>query len=340
MKKKQDIPTATELKSLYFDVLNGYTSMKLNDKTVFLKHLNVFDSIDTDKEYSQCLERAKSKKLPTEKEKIEYLIEEGLWSNEKEEKVKTLKEYIIGLEETKSKIFMEAEVNYVKEQIEIKSQKLKDLTMEKLKLVGVTAEKYAEKRSNEYYMRMVIYKDKEFKEPYYSEEDFDDLSDQSLNDVFTLYSGASRFLNNQCIKRLSIASFFTTFYYLCDDNPYTFYGKPVYTLTFFQNELFAYARYFKSLAQDAKVKAPTDMQDDPDALIEFYEGSKNAQEAADKMNQGKGAQGAGASTVVGASQKDLEKMGYGKQQGISLAAEAKKRGGKLTMEDFADIHVQ
>ena len=99
-------------------------------------------------------------------------------------------------------------------------------------------------------------------------------------------------------------------------------------------------RYFKNLAQDAKAKAPAHMQDDPDALIEFYEGSKNAQEAAEKMESGKGAQGSGASTVVGATKKDLEKMGYGKQQGISLAAEAQKRGGKLTMEDFTDIHVQ
>ena len=115
-------PSTVELKALYFDVLNGYTTMTHENKKVYLKHLNVFDSIDTDLEYKNCLERAKSKKLPTEKEKIDYLIKEELWSKEKDEKIKMLQTYITGLEETRSKIFMEQEIEYVKSQIKNKGE--------------------------------------------------------------------------------------------------------------------------------------------------------------------------------------------------------------------------
>ena len=214
---KAGSPSVVELKALYFDVLNGYTTMDHGGKKIYLKHLNVFDSIDTDLEYKKCLERAKGKELPTEKEQIEYLIKEELWTKEKDEKIKSLRIYVAGLEETKSKIFMETEVEYIKGEIKSKGEKLKKLILDRLKLVGVTAEKYAEKRSNEFYMRSVLYKDKEYNEPHFSEEDFDDLSDQQLNDVFTSYTSFSLHLNRACIKRLSIASFFTTFFYLCDD---------------------------------------------------------------------------------------------------------------------------
>lgn len=332
-------PTMKELKILYSNVLKGHTVFYIdNIKKAYIKHLNIFDSVDTDKSYQSNLEEAKKQKLPTEEEQIEYLISEDLWSKENEKNIVEYSKYLLNLEDTKSKLFMEAEVNQIKKQIEEVSEKLKKLRYEKLKLVGLTAEAYAEKRSNEEYMRYVLYKDKEFKEPYFTEEEFDDLSNEDLNTIFAKYGEANRPLAQGHLKKLALASFFANFYYLCDDNPYTFFGKPVYSLTFHQTEMFAYARYFKGLAQDAKVKAPREIHDDPDALIEFYEGTKNAQEAQEKMTQGKGAAGAGASTIVGASKKDMEKMGYGKQQGIDLIAEANKRGGKLTMEDFADIH--
>ena len=334
-------PTTGELKILYASVLKGYTIIPIdNEEKAYIKHLGIFDSVDTEEHYNFSLRKAKNLELPTNKEQLDYLIEEDLWSTENEAKIKRYEKYINSLEDTKSQLFMEAEIEQIKKQIDETAEKLKKLKYDRLKLMGLTAEAYAEKRSNEEYMKSVIYKDTEFKEPYYTEETFDDLSNEDLNAIYAKYSEANRLLGEGHLRRLALTSFFTNFYYLCDDNPYTFFGIPVYKLTFHQTEMFAYGRYFKGLATDAKIKAPREIQDDPDALIEFYEGSKNAQDAMEKMEKGKGAQGAGASTVVGASKKDLEKMGYSKRQGIDLIAEANKRGGKLTMEDFVDIHGQ
>jgi len=328
-----------DLKMLYFDVLNGYTKLRINDREpAYIKHLNVFDSIDSDQAYQENLKRATNKKLPTEEEQIDYLKSEDLWSDDKEKKIKELSIYLDNLEETKSKLFIEDEITHIKGQIKETAEKLHEIQLDRVKLVGLTAESYAEKRGNEYYMRHVLYKDEECKINYFTEEEFDDLSDNDLGQVYLSYKDSNKYLSPISFKRLAITPFFTNFFYLCEDNAYNFFGKAVYKLTFHQTELFAYARYFKSLTQDAKVKAPKDLHDDPDALIEFYEGSKNAQEAMEHMQKGKGAQGTGASTIVGASKKDLEKMGYDQKDGIDLVAEANKRGGTLSMEDFADIH--
>ena len=133
--------------------------------------------------------------------------------------------------------------------------------------------------------------------------------------------------------------FFCNYYYLCDDNPHIFYGKPVVDLTFYQAEMFAFGRYFKNLAQDAKVQPPDEIRNDPDKLIEFYEAKKNADAVMDKANERAGDKG-GATSLVGATKEDLEALGYQQGQGttVSLTDVANKKGGSLSMEDFIQLH--
>ena len=104
-----------------------------------------------------------------------------------------------------------------------------------------------------------------------------------------------------------------------------------------QGELFSYGKYFKHILSEMKNKPHPDVMDDPDKLIELYNVGQNA----DKIKQSM--ENADASTVVGATSEDLERMGLKApsdepQQGISLAEEAAKKGGKLSMEDLMNLH--
>ena len=340
------VPTTSQLKILYADILLGRTKMLTTDKksAVWIKHLNVHDDVNSDITYERALADAKKQGLPTKKEQTKYLIEENLWSDEKERELAGLKVALGNLTVTKSKVFLEIDVENVKKQIEETEKKVFTMSTEKADLLGLTAELHADKKGNEYYMQNVLYKDEEFKEPCWNEEEFNDLTNEQIGQVFQSYQHTMNQISSMNIKRLSLKTFFCNHYYLCEDNPMTFYGKPVVDLTFNQSELFAYARYFKSLAQDTKISVPQEISDDPDALIEFYEGAKNASDAKERMDQGKGSQGSGASTIVGATKKDLEKLGYGGDEGqstgIDLIQEAEKRGGQLDMQDFIDIHAQ
>ena len=81
------------------------------------------------------------------------------------------------------------------------------------------------------------------------------------------------------------------------------------------------------------------MLDNQDKMIEFYEMRSNAEEVMEKIEEKSGEQ-SGATSLVGATNEDLEALGYKKGGGktIDLMDVAGKKGGQLSMDDFIDLH--
>lgn len=336
--------TEIDLKMVFADILRGYSTMKSHlvedgKKDLYIKHTNIYDNVETDYTYDQCFKKAKSRSLPTEKEQTQYLIKEDLWTKEQDMEVARLKLYISNLNTTKSKLYLMSQIDQVKQDIEESEAKLTALISEREELMGFTAEKYANKRANEIYIQRAVYADKDFSAPALSKEDFNYISDQDLMKLTQNYNEGTKYVSMDNIKKISLMGFFCNYFYLCDDNPQIFYGKPVIDLTFYQAEIFAFGRYFKNLAQESKAAPPDEIRNDPDKLMEFYEARKNAEEVLDKVSERTGDKG-GATSLVGATKEDLEALGY--QQGgintINLSEVASKKGGKLSMEDFIELH--
>lgn len=338
---KQQKAKEIDLKSVFYDVLKGHTVFepRFIGKRCYVKHLNIYDNVETDKLYDSCFKKAKGKGLPTEEEQKKYLDEESLWTVKQDAKIDELTGFVSNLRATKSKLFLKSQIEPIVQQIEEAEKKLFDLSKERIELMGYTAESYANKRSNEIYIRKAIFTTPTFEENSINETDFDHISDEELSSLTIDYNAATKFLTLDSIKKISLLPFFCNYFYLCDDNPMIFFGKPVIELSFFQAELFAFGRYFKGLVQESKAQPSDDIRNDPDKLIEFYEMRKNAEEVIEKLEARSGEK-AGASSLVGATKEDLEAIGY--QQGvgktISLQEAAAKKGGKLSMDDFMDLH--
>tara|TARA_Y100000593_G_scaffold749_1_gene1405 strand:+ start:8998 stop:10014 length:1017 start_codon:yes stop_codon:yes gene_type:complete len=331
----------TELKILYFDVLNGYTEIKNTPLgTVYSKHLNVFDSISTDKDQQKALQKAKKMGLPTEEEQLIYLDKEGLWGDEKEREIYELEGMLNNLADTKSNLFLKSQIRGIEAQIEETEKQIGKLKTEKAEMVGLTAEAYASKKANELYMLSVLYKDKEFKELALPEEKYDELNDNDMSLLLATYNIGMKNLNINDIKRIALCGFFVNFFYLCEDNPYIFFGVPVVKLTYYQSELFSYGRYFKHLASESKNKPPREIMDDPDRLAEFYEMSKKAEEFMDKNDKrAKDGKQNVASSLVGATAEDLELLGMSPQEGdIDITDFAKSKGGVVEFDDIMKLH--
>ena len=47
---------------------------------LYIRHIGIFDNVETDLIYETCLSRAKEKKLPTEEQQAEYLKKEDIWT--------------------------------------------------------------------------------------------------------------------------------------------------------------------------------------------------------------------------------------------------------------------
>lgn len=324
-----------ELKLVFSEIVEGYS---LTRSELFgdlkIKHINNYDSAKTDIKNNYYFEKAVSQGLPKREEKLEYLIKEKLWDSEKDKEADRLKEMLKGMNRTKSKLFLQAQIDAIKKDIVDNEIKLSNILAEKESVIGFTAEEYANRRINEYYMHISIL-DEEGKQ-LFGENEFDELEQDQVNDIMRVYEKNNRKFKAEILKKISLADFFTNIFYLCEDNVFNFYGKPVIDLTFYQIEIYSYGRYFKSIIQNSEEKIPDHIVEDPDKLIEWAESSKNVKEVLEKTS---GDAESGASSIMGATKQDLAKAGIDENQDvIDLSQKAQEKGGRLTMEDMMKLH--
>lgn len=324
-----------ELKLVFSEIVEGYS---LTRSELFgdlkIKHINNYDSAKTDIKNNYYFEKAVSQGLPKREEKLEYLIKEKLWDSEKDKEADRLKEMLKGMNRTKSKLFLQTQIDAIKKDIVDNEIKLSNILAEKESVIGFTAEEYANRRINEYYMHISIL-DEEGKQ-LFGENEFDELEQDQVNDIMQVYEKNNRKFKAEILKKISLADFFTNIFYLCEDNVFNFYGKPVIDLTFYQIEIYSYGRYFKSIIQNSEEKIPDHIVEDPDKLIEWAESSKNVKEVLEKSS---GDAESGASSIMGATKQDLAKAGIDENQDvIDLSQKAQEKGGRLTMEDMMKLH--
>ena len=324
-----------KLKLVFSEIIEGYSLINTNNfGEIRIKHINNLDAAKTDIKNHFYFEKAVSQGLSKREDKIEYLTKEGLWSSEKDDEVKRIQNLVKGLNKTKSKLFLQAQIDQIKKEIKQNEEKLYEILAEKESIVGFTAEEYAHRRINEYYMHLSIL-DKDGKRMF-KENEFDDLEESQVSEIFSIYSQNNEKFQGENLKRISLSDFFTNIFYLSDDNIFNFYGKPIIHLTFYQAELFSYGKYFKSIIQNSEDKIPDHIVEDPEELIEWAESSKNVKEILEKSSsEGEG----GASSIVGATKEDLAKAGIDQSQDvIDLDQKAKEQGGRLSMEDMMKLH--
>lgn len=324
------------LKVIFSEILRGYTLVENKDfGKIKIKHFNNFDSAELDIKNRYFYEKARDQGLPTREQKIEYLLKEDIWDEKKNKEILNLKTMIAGLKNSKSKVFLQAHIDNINRQLEENQLKLAHLEIQKEELIGFCAENYAQRRINEHYMQKAILKDNgEF---LLSNEDFEDLQQDELMGLISTYNKNTRKFESPNLKKISLSGFFTNLFYLCENNAYTFFGKPLVELTFYQVELFGYARYYKSLMESSESKVPDEVRQDPEKIVEWFESSKSAREVMDK-SQTAGKEGS-ATSLVGATKQDLKRLGLDNpNETISLAKKAAEKGGSLTMEDMMKIH--
>jgi hypothetical protein len=171
----------------------------------------------------------------------------------------------------------------------------------------------------------------------FSKEEFDELGEGQMVELIGIYNKSTKKFKSDALKRISVSGFFTNLFYLCSDNPFVFFGKSVVELTFYQIELFGYGRYYKNMIENSENKPPEEISSNPEKLVEWFESSKSARETLDKSKMG--GQDGSATSLVGASKEDLQRLGLDNpNETINLAKKAAEKGGSLTMDDMMKLH--
>ena len=326
--KSQDFSVC---RKLYKDIINGYSYIPYHK--FYIKHFKEVDIGEINESKQIIIEESKDKGLLFEKEKVKMLIENDHWTQEKEFEIQSLAEQISNHRQAKTKLFIKAQLDSVQHEIDKKEKKLNDIIVEKDSAVGLTVEKYSEKKSSEEITRFALFKDKDFNDPLYSQEEYDELENKELEKLIFIYSTIMSEFSERKIKMIAAATFFMNTLMLCKNNPFIFFGKPACQLTNLQMEMFSHGLSFKSVLEKGNIPS-VEASSDLEQMVEWYESSGNIQKLSEKAKDRDG------STVMGASKKELRMMTNEGDNVIDLAKEAEKKGGELDIHDFVRIHSQ
>ena len=318
------------LRSLFSDVIRGYSNIRDSFfGNVYIKHLNNIDLAEIDSVYNHYYNEALKKRIPTYKEKCEYLLKTEQWNKKDEEKLVDYKKTLIDFEANVSNQFLKSKRDMWVAEIKKIKLEIESIESRKNALIGDICEGFASKKSNETHILSSYYKDPELKNKLFTQEEFNELEDEKILKTFEIFNKHSQNFNSEFLKKLSISPIFLNMFYLSGDNIYYFYGKPIIYLTFYQIELFSLANNFKTILSEFGNTIPKDIMADPDKLLEYVELNRNYKKAFPEDDEGGGGRG-----IMGATKSDLETLGIQAGGNDKLSEELKKKGGKLSMQDL------
>jgi hypothetical protein len=323
----------SKYKKAFRDIKNGFSEIKVLENLFYLKHLSLEDQVDIDQIYDHYFDEAKNRGVPTNDETLKRLIEEKQWSTKQESLIKQEEDFIDNLNKQKKSLYLKSEIQRVNADIESGQKRLYDLKNTKASFFNRTAESYAEERVNDFYILKCLYKDKKLSQQAFEEDQFDNIDSETLTSIIKQYSEVYKNINDNTIQYIVLQDFFNL-YMPFAENPTEFFGKSVCELTYNQVKLLIYSRFFKNVFQQND-KMPQDIKNDPDKIIDYVNANENAKKVIENKNNKENQ----ASSIIGATSEDLEYVGLKAkgQKTLSLADEAKKKGGSLSMEDMMKI---
>ncbi len=323
-----------QLRIAFSEILRGNALLEMPDFSgIFIKHLNSFDILEVDCYYEEAYQKAINSGIVSEKERLFFLEKENIWGKKEEESIKSLNETKEALVKSKIKCFIIQQKEQFQEAIDKTNKELKILENKKQTLIGLTAENYATKKSNEHYLYISLYKNN-LKDKYFSFEEFDNLEEEKLQKIIKYYNQKIDKYSTENLKQIAISNFFINSFCLAEDDTQKYYGKPIVDLTFYQTELFIHGKIFKSIFTENFDKIDKTILNDPDKILEWHKTSVAAQDTLKGIDN---KESLGGSAIVGATKEDLKALGI-ENEGVSLSAELNKAGRSLTFQEIIDLH--
>lgn len=326
---------------VYHEVINGYSEFVTDGSSAYVKHVSEYDLGELELSSEAHFSEAKSKGLPTEEEQLDILCKNEIWSLEKEDEISALKNDLSLKLDSHKKLFLKKQIKNSQKLIDELEKKLSELLKERENLMGLTCERFAEKKSNEEIVLYTFFKDKYFQERLFTQEQFDDMHHSKLFIYMQMYNDVSNKTSYEETKRLAALPFFTNLFFLADDDPFKFFGVPISKLTISQVNLFNAGKTYKSILSQGNSPSE-EMYQDLDKLVSFYDsysgsGSEELKEGVNKDAQ----------SIVGATIDEMKQLtkGKGDESVITMnkaLEQAEKETGKsrsdLSMEDIAKMH--
>jgi len=320
---------------IFSDICRGYSSFTLKDKVYFIKHLTLAEQFALSSNYQIYENKAKALGLFSEKDQINFAVEQGWWSIENEEKTNFFRKVITNLKKTREKLVYKSQKEAVDAQIKQNEAMLLAFLKQRNDLLVYTTENYINKKIQEELFKLVLFKDSSLKECCYCDNDLYEEEDIDLiSEIAIEVEKAAVFLKNDSIKRVAASGFFQNLIFL-SETAHEFWGKPVTQCSKYQIDVLLYGKSYRNFIRGQAESGKAlheDIVSDPEKLISFVENYNPNSKKPFKKTKGENA----VSSYVGATQEDLKDLGVQveKVQGHTLLDLARKSGGVLEKDDY------
>lgn len=325
----------TQYRKVFRDIVKGWSEVKYKKKTLFIKHLNATDQVDIDEIRARYLKNAIKRGIPQKEELIADLKKEGVWTDEDDRKIIRHENYIEQLVKGKSQLVLKSQLDQQNKNISEARKELESMLNKKQEILGVNAEDYADKRSNDYYIIKSFFNDAELKDPLFPDENaYSELYAEDVTGLVKLYNNTFECFEEENIQHMILQDFYYIYFPFSEDTV-GFFGRPVVELTYNQLKLIVYTKIFKNIFENNK-HIPEKIKKDPEALLDYGSIDEDAKrKVQEKFNSDKD-----GSTLFNATDEDFEYAGLEKpsdKAGISLHKAAEKKGGSLSMQDLMEL---
>lgn len=322
--------TEEEYIGIVGEVFDGSTEIPYNGDSVYLKHFSIRDQRYIHKFYNKYKNIAESKGIPSEKQMLDTLRADGVWTDDDDLGIINLEREIEGLRGSQRSTLLPSQKNSIQKTIDDKRIELNFLESKKINLLGKTSESYGITRSNEEFIRYLLYKDPSCREHLFTEKEFAELSDKELEYFINMQSDIALRLKEENIQKSVLRDFFSMYLSQAEDVS-SFYGKPIIELSAYQLKLAIYARVFFNIFQ-YNDDIPDYIRKDPDAILRFSESKRGGPASSSKSSNSE----SGGTAVFNATKEDLDFVDPNARK-ISLSEEIEKRGGSMNMDDFINL---
>ena len=325
----------TEYRKIFRDIVQGYSQVSIDDQTFYIKHLSALDQVEIDQIRSEHYDKAISRGIAKEEEILKNLKKDKIWTDSDEAEISRQELFIQNAQQSKTQLVLKSQIDKQNQSIQEARKKLNSLIAKKNELIGVSAESYADKRSNDYYIIKSFYENTECTEAVFPEEkDYNTLYSEDVAKFVNSYNTIFAMFEEKKIQEMILQDFYYIYFPFSDDTV-GFFGSPVCHLTYNQLKLIVYTKIFKNIFENNS-HIPEKIKKDPQALLDYGSISTQAKE---KLNEQLSNEKAG-STLFGATEEDYEYAGLEKpsdKSSNSLHQAAAKKGGTLSMADLMEL---
>jgi hypothetical protein len=315
----------------FSSIILGKTPFLLKGEVVYAKHYGFHDGVETDFVYSIELEKAREAGIDSEDERLLFLYREGIWSEEKEKKIESLRRSISRETSSKRNILLPSKKEEVNRNIKKMEVELYEILSERSNLIGKTQEFFAKQESEIFFILNTIYKDSNLSELYIPKDKHDETEQDDVYELIGAYNESVSSLMGGGVKKVALSSECQTLTSLAE-SAYEFYGKPVSTLTFFQSELYIYAKNYTQML-NYEIAPSSDIASDPDRLEDWFSSVTNSKKVIGDSS--------GNVSLVGATAEDIKQI-TGGQEVRDMDSEIKKaalnNNGIVDMETLMRLH--